>query len=246
MGFQQPVPEGRTDQVPRQRRLGRARREDGPRSAATSLPTRFLDFSIDRDGVVCELHWAEFRARNRAVAARLQQVTEPGDRVAILARRASTTSSPSSARSTRAASRCRCSTRTSPVTSIVCTPSSATARRRRSSRPPTRPRVFAGSSAAAAAERPRIIAVDAIPDRSVRAWRRDIASTTSRTCSTPPVRPASRGVEITHRAAGTNVVQMVEAPDGEENAAASRGCRCSTTWAFATVLRRWSAATSPS
>jgi fatty acid CoA ligase FadD32 len=45
---------------------------------------RFLDFSTERDGVARELSWAEFGARNRAVAARLQQVTQPGDRVAIL------------------------------------------------------------------------------------------------------------------------------------------------------------------
>ena len=45
---------------------------------------RFLDFSVERDGVVRELRWADFGARNRAVAARLQQVTQPGDRVAIL------------------------------------------------------------------------------------------------------------------------------------------------------------------
>ena len=48
------------------------------------LAYRFLDFSVERDGVARELNWADFGARNRAVAARLQQVTEPGDRVAIL------------------------------------------------------------------------------------------------------------------------------------------------------------------
>ena len=45
---------------------------------------RFLDFSTERDGLVRELRWAEFSVRNRAVAAHLQQVTQPGDRVAIL------------------------------------------------------------------------------------------------------------------------------------------------------------------
>jgi fatty acid CoA ligase FadD32 len=48
------------------------------------LAYRFLDFSVERDGVARELNWADFGARNRAVAARLQQVTQPGDRVAIL------------------------------------------------------------------------------------------------------------------------------------------------------------------
>jgi non-ribosomal peptide synthetase component F len=48
------------------------------------LAYRFLDFSTERDGVVRDLNWSDFGARNRAVGARLQQVTEPGDRVAIL------------------------------------------------------------------------------------------------------------------------------------------------------------------
>lgn len=45
---------------------------------------RFLDFSTERDGVARDISWADFSARNRALAARLQQVTQPGDRVAIL------------------------------------------------------------------------------------------------------------------------------------------------------------------
>ncbi len=45
---------------------------------------RFLDFSTERDGVARDLTWADFSARNQAVGARLQQVTQPGDRVAIL------------------------------------------------------------------------------------------------------------------------------------------------------------------
>src|ERR1700712_4978694 len=48
------------------------------------LAYRFLDFSTERDGVPVDLNWAQFSVRNRAVAARLQQVTQPGDRVAIL------------------------------------------------------------------------------------------------------------------------------------------------------------------
>jgi len=48
------------------------------------LAYRFLDFSTERDGVARDISWSEFGARNRAVGARLQQVTQPGDRVAIL------------------------------------------------------------------------------------------------------------------------------------------------------------------
>src|ERR1700712_574317 len=48
------------------------------------LAYRFLDYSTERDGVERDILWSEFSARNRAVGARLQQVTEPGDRIAIL------------------------------------------------------------------------------------------------------------------------------------------------------------------
>ena len=48
------------------------------------LAYRFLDFSTERDGIAREISWSEFGTRNRAVGARLQQVTQPGDRVAIL------------------------------------------------------------------------------------------------------------------------------------------------------------------
>jgi fatty acid CoA ligase FadD32 len=48
------------------------------------LAYRFLDFSTERDGIARDISWAEFGARNRAVGARLQQVTKPGDRIAIL------------------------------------------------------------------------------------------------------------------------------------------------------------------
>ena len=49
-----------------------------------NLAYRFIDFSTERDGVERDLKWAQFSLRNKALAARLQQVTQPGDRVAIL------------------------------------------------------------------------------------------------------------------------------------------------------------------
>ncbi|HYR17500.1 MAG TPA: fatty-acid--CoA ligase, partial [Mycobacterium sp.] len=51
---------------------------------ADKVAYRFLDFSTERDGIERDLNWADFSIRNRAVGARLQQVTEPGDRIAIL------------------------------------------------------------------------------------------------------------------------------------------------------------------
>ena len=52
---------------------------------ADTLAYRFIDYSRERDGEAHELTWSQFGTRLRAVAARLQQVTKPGDRVAILA-----------------------------------------------------------------------------------------------------------------------------------------------------------------
>jgi acyl-CoA synthetase (AMP-forming)/AMP-acid ligase II len=46
---------------------------------------RFLDYSQDQDGRPVVLSWNELWTRVCAIGARLQQVTQPGDRVAILA-----------------------------------------------------------------------------------------------------------------------------------------------------------------
>src|SRR5262245_536076 len=46
---------------------------------------RFIDYSQDQDGRIIELTWNELWSRVCAIGARLQQVTKPGDRVAILA-----------------------------------------------------------------------------------------------------------------------------------------------------------------
>ncbi|GAC70941.1 long-chain-fatty-acid--AMP ligase FadD32 [Gordonia soli] len=59
--------------------------EQNVREQADTLAYRFIDYSRERDGEPQDLTWAQFGKRLRAVAARLQQVTEPGDRVAILA-----------------------------------------------------------------------------------------------------------------------------------------------------------------
>src|ERR1700742_3437635 len=58
--------------------------EKWARVRADKLAYRFLDYSTERDGVERDIVWSEFSARNRAVGARLQQVTQPGDRIAIL------------------------------------------------------------------------------------------------------------------------------------------------------------------
>lgn len=59
-----------------------AARED---PAEDGLIYRYIDYSSSRDGEVHELSWSQFGDRLYAIAARLQQVAKPGDRVAILA-----------------------------------------------------------------------------------------------------------------------------------------------------------------
>src|ERR1700684_1836393 len=104
------------------------------------LAYRFLDFSTERDGVARDISWSEFGARNRAVGARLQQVTQPGDRVAILC--------PQSLVYLRAFFARACSVPRRRRTSAGCMRCSTTAPRQRPSPPAPPPRGFANSSAA--------------------------------------------------------------------------------------------------
>jgi fatty acid CoA ligase FadD32 len=201
------IPEGRTlvDYV-----------EKHTRNDANDLAYRYIDYSRERDGEYQDLTWKEFGIRLRAVAARLQQVTTPGDRVAILAPQGN-----DYVISFFAAMYAGCisvplfdpdepghSDRLHAVLGD-CTPSAI---------------LTASSSAAGvrqlfrslpAPQRPRVIAVDAVPDTLGDAWVRpginvdDIAYLQYTSGSTRV--PA--GVEITHRAVGTNVLQMVNALD---------------------------------
>ena len=94
------------------------------------LAYRFLDFSVERDGVVRELNWADFGHATAPSAPACSRSPSPVTAWRSSARRTSITWSRCSAPCTPAASRCRCSTLTSPATSAACTPSSTTATRR--------------------------------------------------------------------------------------------------------------------
>ncbi|MEV3962912.1 long-chain-fatty-acid--AMP ligase FadD32 [Nocardia sp. NPDC050193] len=188
--------------------------EKHTRNDANTLAYRYIDYSRERDGEVHELTWQQFGVRLRAVAGRLQQVTSPGDRVAVLAPQgldyvisffaaiyAGTIAVPlfdpdepgHTDRLHAVLGDCK--------PSAILTASSAAAGVRQ---------FFRGLPAA---QRPRIIAVDAIPDSVGDSWSRpdiavdDIAylQYTSGSTRTPA------GVEITHRAVGTNLLQMVDA-----------------------------------
>lgn len=184
------------------------------------LAYRFLDFSTERDGVACDLTWAQFSARNKAVAARLQQVTQPGDRVAILCpqnleylvamfgamyagRVAVPLFDPSEpghvGRLHAVLDDC------SPSAILTTTAAAEGVRKFFRSRP--------------AKERPRVIAVDAIPDEVAVTWIpfEDVdESTIAYLQYTSGSTRIPTGVQISHLNLATNVVQVVEALEGEE------------------------------
>jgi len=183
------------------------------------LAYRFLDFSTERDGVARDISWSEFGARNRAVGARLQQVTQPGDRIAILCpqnldylvaffgvlyagRIAVPLFDPAEpghvGRLHAVLDDC------TPSAILTTSDSAEGVRKFFRSRP--------------ANERPRVIAVDAVPTDVGSTWEmvpaaRDTVAYlqyTSGSTRTPT------GVMITHLNLPTNVVQVIHALEGQE------------------------------
>lgn len=183
------------------------------------LAYRFLDFSTERDGVARDLTWADFGARNRAVGARLQQVTQPGDRVAILCpqnldylvaffgtlysgRIAVPLFDPNEpghvGRLHAVLDNC--------TPSAILTTTEAAEGVRKFFR--TRP----------ANQRPRVIAVDAVPNEVGQTWESvdiDIDTIAYLQYTSGSTRIPT-GVQITHLNLATNVVQVIEALEGEE------------------------------
>jgi fatty acid CoA ligase FadD32 len=185
-----------------------------------NLAYRFLDFSTERDGVARELMWADFSARNKAVGARLQQVTKPGDRIAILCpqnleylvaffgtlysgRIAVPLFDPSEpghvGRLHAVLDDCQ--------PSAILTTTDAAEGVRKFFR--TRP----------AKDRPRVIAVDAVPIEVGATWEHvdtlddDTIAYLQYTSGSTRI---PTGVQITHVNLATNVVQVIEALEGEE------------------------------
>lgn len=178
---------------------------------------RYLDF--DRDRTV-ELSWRELRTRLHAVGARLRQVTEPGDRVAVLAPQgvdyvvaffsaimAGTIAVPLFAPELPGHADRLDAVLGDAEPTVVLTTTAAAASVRDFLRKLPRDR------------RPRIIATDAVPD-SVgtgfvpAALRTDDVAYLQYTSGSTR---APAGVEITHRSACTNVVQMADSVGLEPN-----------------------------
>lgn len=173
---------------------------------------RFIDYSRDREGSVEELSWQSLEAATNAVAARLRQVTEPGDRVAIMA-----------PHGLHYVIGFFAAIHAGAIAVPLFVPAlSGHAERLRAILSDADPRVILTTDSAAESlremlrtlapvERPRVISVDAVPVSLGEDLTRpeqgadDIAylQYTSGSTRTPV------GVEITHRAACTNVAQMI-------------------------------------
>ncbi|MBS4729286.1 AMP-binding protein [Mycobacterium sp. SM1] len=177
-----------------------------------ALAYRYLDYSQHPDGKPVELTWAEVGTRTRAIAARLQQVAAPGDRVAVVAPQGLDYVVGFFA---------------AIMAGNIALPLFAPelpghAERLNAILQDAQPSVFLTTAAASEAvracarmiphaHRPRVIAIDEVPDSVGVAFAPadlhtdDIAylQYTSGSTRTP------LGVEITHRAAGTNLLQMI-------------------------------------
>ncbi|GAB0107263.1 AMP-binding protein [Nocardia sp. JMUB6875] len=175
---------------------------------------RYADYSRAVDGEYRELTWSEFQQRVYAVAARIQQVAAPGDRVAVLcphgldyvvaffaAVAAGTISVPLFTPDEPGhTDRLHAVLGDSTPTVILTTVTAAAGVRDFYGRRP-------------GVTRPRIIAVDAVPDSLESRWQRPDSTAdsiaylqyTSGSTRTPA------GVEITHRAVATNLLQLCDA-----------------------------------
>jgi acyl-CoA synthetase (AMP-forming)/AMP-acid ligase II len=173
---------------------------------------RYLDYTQQADGRIIELTWSELGARLRAIGARLQQVTSAGDRVAILAPQGIDYIVGFFA-----------AIKAGDIAVPLFAPEfPGHAERLHAVLGDAQPAVVLTTAAAAVtvqefvrslprSRRPRVIAIDDVPDSvgatfaPVHLDTDDIAYLQYTSGSTR----APVGVEITHRAIGTNVLQMV-------------------------------------
>ncbi len=177
-----------------------------------SIAYRYLDYTQDADGKAIDLTWAELGVRLKAIGARLQQVTSRGDRVAILAPqgidyivgffaaiKAGNIAVPLFAPELPGHAERLNAVLGDAEPTVVLTTAGAGAAVQQFVRSLPRSR------------RPRVIAIDEIPD-SVGATFAPVHLDTDEIAYLQYTSGSTRtpvGVEITHRAIGTNVLQMV-------------------------------------
>jgi fatty-acyl-CoA synthase len=177
---------------------------------------RYLDFTGPDEGRVVELTWNQLGVRMQAIAARVQRLAARGDRVAVLAPqgldyvagffaaiKAGATAVPLFAPELQGhAERLEVALRDSQP-SVVLTTRAATES------------VHTFLTELDGVSRPRVVVIDEIPDTagdeyaSIDVRIEDVSHLQYTSGATRP--PA--GVEITHRAVGTNLIQMILAID---------------------------------
>ena len=183
------------------------------------LAYRYLDYSHDRDGRAIDLTWAQLGTRVRAVAARLQQVCAPGDRIAICAPQgvdyvvaffaaieAGGIAVPLFAPELPGHTERLGAVLTDAAPTVLLTTTGAAESVQAFLR--GRPRDL----------RPRMIAVDAVPD-SVGGHYTPVTLDTDDVAYLQYTSGSTRiptGVQITHINLATNVVQVVDSLEGEE------------------------------
>jgi fatty-acyl-CoA synthase len=181
-------------------------------NVADSVAYRYLDYSRSADGEAEEVTWSRFGVRLEAIGARIQQAASRGERVAVLAPqgidyvagfyaavKAGTIAVPLFAPELPGhAERLDTALRDSEPTVVLTTTTAHDAVEKFLASHPHLPR-------------PQVIAIDRIPDSARESFlpteigMDDVSHLQYTSGSTrPPV-----GIEITHRAVGTNLVQMI-------------------------------------
>jgi fatty-acyl-CoA synthase len=182
------------------------------RGVGDSVAYRYLDYARSADGAVHEMTWNELGIRMRAIGAHLQRVAAAGDRVAILAPqgidyvagffaaiKAGNIAVPLFAPELPGhAERLDTALHDSTPTVVLTTAAAAAA-------------VEASLDELPRVRRPRVVVIDQVPDADEHGFTPveldvdDISHLQYTSGSTrPPV-----GVEVTHRAVGTNLIQMI-------------------------------------
>ena len=191
---------------------------------ADDVLIRYWDFSGSREGTLREVNRSEVNTRIKAVCVRLQQVAEPGDRVAILAN-----NSPEYMYAFLGAMYAKMAPvplydpnepgHTGHLTAVLGSSEPKVVLTNKQSASAVRQH-FAG---VAAAERPRVLTVDALPDSLAEEWVNPMMTY----MSNPELAPKSSdeaflqytsgstrtpaGVVLTHKSIVTNVLQIFSA-----------------------------------
>ncbi len=177
-----------------------------------SVAYRYLDFTRSDAGHASEITWIQLGVRLRAIGARVQQAAARGDRVAILAPqgleyiagffaavKAGTIAVPLFAPELPGhVGRLEIALNDAQPTLVLTTEA-------------VKDSVEAFLAGLPAARRPRVIVIDEIPDSSADAFTPvvlDVADVSHLQYTGGATRPPV-GVEVTHRAVGTNLLQMI-------------------------------------